>query len=152
MRARVDGTPLCATAFVRMRAEVRASRLAGENGPGLYGNGRREKKGKKKRKKKKAREVGEALDIRGCFILPFFFFSLSSLLPVRATATSWQTGRCVPDRSVALTSPFLPNLICRERRCHRRASPTFHLASNYPTPVSLRIPAQIFQIFSRYIR
>lgn len=110
------------------------------------------KKGKKKRKKKKAREVGEALDIRGCFILPFFFFSLSSLLPVRATATSWQTGRCVPDRSVALTSPFLPNLVCRERRCHRRASPTFHLASNYPTPVSLRIPAQIFQIFSRYIR
>lgn len=54
VRARVDGTPLCATAFVRMRAEVRASRLAGENGPGLYGNGRREKKGEKKRKKKKA--------------------------------------------------------------------------------------------------
>lgn len=36
-------------------------------------------------KKKKAWEVGEALDIRGCFILPFFSsppsLSLSSLAP-----------------------------------------------------------------------
>lgn len=83
------------------------------------------------------------MDIRGCFILPFFpflSFSLSlslsrffsrSFFPFRkTTATSWQTGRYVPVRS-ALTSPFLSNLICRERRCYRRASPTFHLASNY---------------------
>lgn len=101
MRARVDGTPLCATAFVRMRAEVRASRLAGENGPGLYGNGRREKKGKKKRKKKKAREVGEALDIRGCFILPFF----SSLSPL-----SFPSGLLPPPGRQGVAYLIVPSL------------------------------------------
>ena len=45
-RARADCTPLCATAFVRMQAEIRASVY----GPGLYGNGRKKRKNGEKKK------------------------------------------------------------------------------------------------------
>lgn len=124
--------PLCATAFVRMQAEIRASVY----GPGLYGNGR--KKERKKRRERSAKQwiLEGALFFHFSPSSPFLSLSLSrffsrSFFPFRkTTATSWQTGRYVPVRS-ALTSPFLSNLICRERRCYRRASPTFHLASNY---------------------
>ena len=68
VRARVDGTsctPLCATAFVRMQAEIRASVY----GPGLYGNGR-----KKERKKRRERSAKQWI-LEGAL---FFHFSPSS--------------------------------------------------------------------------
>lgn len=97
-----------------------------------------EKKKEKKRRERSAKQwiLEGALFFHFSPSSPFLSLSLSrffsrSFFPFRkTTATSWQTGRYVPVRS-ALTSPFLSNLICRERRCYRRASPTFHLASNY---------------------
>lgn len=105
VRARVDGTsctPLCATAFVRMQAEIRASVY----GPGLYGNGR-----KKERKKRRERSAKQWI-LEGAL---FFHFSPSSpflslsLSPDSSLALSSRSGRLLPPPGrQAVTYLFVP--------------------------------------------
>lgn len=127
------------------------------------GQGYTETGEKKERMEKKKRHERSAKHwiLEGALFFHFsppppLSLSLLSLLlaPFRTTATSWQTGRYVPVRS-ALTSPFLSNLICRERRYESNFSPR-RILDNSPStihPVCLRIvyPTEIFQfqIFSR---
>lgn len=99
---------------------------------------KREKKKKEWRKKKRRERSAKHWILEGALFFHFsppLSLSLLSLLlaPFRATATFWQTGRYVPVRS-ALTSPFLSNLICRERRCESNFSPR-RILDNLPSTI-----------------